>query len=233
MIARILSFFANGVFALLVLGAAVPGTHRVAMPGAYGLTEIAPRIWTDAPSRADGLLSLVEVSRARVIDFFGDATRQNIILCSTQTCARTFRIGGNGLSIANFAVMVSPGGLTRGTLTHELVHSRLHRSIGFENILRPMYPTWFDEGLATYVAGHPNWQGKIPASVRKRVLSAKRTWHWGKAYREVGVRRAYGVAAAEVASIERRAGRTGLMEIITRAEAGEKFATVLIDVLAR
>ncbi|MFD1156598.1 hypothetical protein [Roseovarius aestuarii] len=64
------------------------------------------------------------------------------------------------------------------------------------------------------------------------MLSAKRTWHWGKAYREVGVRRAYGAAAAEVESIEHQVGRTGLMELIARAEAGEDFNAVLADLLS-
>lgn len=233
MLARIFSFVTNCVLASLVVGAVLPGTHRAVLPNAYGLAEIAPRVWTDAPGRAGELLDLADVSRKQVIDFFGDATRPRLILCTTQVCARTFGIGGNGLSIAYMAVLVSPGGLTQGTLTHEMTHSRLHRSMGLGNLVRQPYPTWFDEGLATHVANHPVWPGQITASDRARVREVRRFWEWGNAYRALGVGRAYRAAAAEVASIERQAGRSGLLELIDRVEAGEDFNTVLLDVLAR
>ena len=234
MLARIFSFVANGVLASLVVGAALPGPQRVVAPGAYGLTEIAPRVWTDAPGRARELLDLADASRAQVIDFFGDAPpRPTLVLCTTRDCARTFGISGNGLSIADLVVMVSPGGLTRGTLTHEMTHSRLHRSMGIRNLVRQPYPTWFDEGLATHVANHPSWQGQITASARERVLQVRKFWEWDDAYRALGVGPAYGAAAAEVARIERQAGHAGLLELIARAEAGEDFDAVLADVLAR
>ena len=233
MLARIFSFLTNGLLAALILGMAIPGNHRVAIPYAYGLAEIAPRVWTDAPSRAGELLGLAHASRARVIDFFGDAAHPTLILCTTQVCAQTFGIGGNGLSIADMAVMVSPGGLTEGTFTHEMTHSRLHRSMGISNLARQPYPTWFDEGLATHVANHPVWHGQITASDRARVRRVRNSWNWGDAYRALGVGRAYRAAATEVAHIERQAGHAGLLELIARAEAGENFDTVLAEVLAR
>ncbi len=233
-LARIFGFFANGVFAAIVLGVALPGTHRVVAPDFYGLTEIAPRVWTDAPGRARELLNLAETSRARVIDFFGDVPpRPTLILCSTRDCAGVFGIGGNGLSIADVAVIVAPGGLTQGTLSHEMTHSRLHRSMGLRNLVRQPYPTWFDEGLATHVADHPVWQGLISSSARARVREVRRFWQWDDAYRALGVGRAYRAAAAEVARIEQQAGRDGLLELIARAEAGEDFDTVLAGILAR
>jgi hypothetical protein len=233
-LARIFGFVTNGVLASLVVGAALPGPQRMVAPDAYGLTEIAPRIWTDAPGRARELLNLADASRARVIDFFGDVPPSpKLILCTTRACARTFGIGGNGLSIAAIAVMVSPGGLTRGTLTHEMTHSRLHRSMGIRDIMRQPYPTWFDEGLATYVANHPSWQGRASASDREFVLKVRHFWDWDDAYGAIGVDRAYGAAAAEIARIDRQAGHAGLLELIARAEAGEDFDLVLAEVLAR
>ncbi|MBS9718982.1 hypothetical protein ACFFUT_04640 [Pseudohalocynthiibacter aestuariivivens] len=233
MLARIFSFVTNGVLAALVLGVAIPGNHRVAIPHAYGLSEIAPRVWTDAPGRAGELLDIANASRARVIDFFGDAAHPTLILCTTRVCAHSFGIGGNGLSIADMAVMVSPGGLTQGTLTHEMTHSRLHRSMGISNLVRQPYPTWFDEGLATHVANHPIWHGQITASDRARVRRVRNFWNWGDAYRALGVGRAYRAAATEVARIERKAGHAGLLELIARAEAGEDFDTILAEMLAR
>ena len=234
MLARLFSFLANSLFVAVIVGVAVPGTHRMVLPGANGLAEIAPRVWTDAPGRASELLGLVEASRGRVEGFFGDlAPRPTLILCGTRSCARAFGIGGNGLSISDIAVMTAPGGLTVGTLTHEMTHSRLHRAMGPRNLVRQPYPTWFDEGLATHVANHPRGGGRVTAFSRARIREVRRFWQWDDAFRALGVGRAYGSAAAEVAAIERAAGRAGLLELIARAEAGERFDSVLEEVLSR
>ena len=228
------SLLTNGALIALVLGAALPGTHRVIYPEAAGLTEISPHVWTDAPGRADDLRSLANTARARVRDFFGDIPpKPMLIRCTTPACAQDFGIDGNGLSIPRVAVMVSPGGLTTGTLTHEMTHFRLHRAMGLRNILNQPYPTWFDEGLATHVANHPNWRGEITDAARDRVREAQRFWQWDDAYRALGVGQAYGAAAAEVARIEARAGRDGLLELIARAEAGEDFDDLARELTAR
>ncbi|NNE87238.1 MAG: hypothetical protein HKN27_04105 [Silicimonas sp.] len=233
-LARAFSFLTNAILIGLLASFTQPGTHRVLSPGSFGLTEIAPRIWTDAPGRAGDLTGLVETSQNRVAAFFGDAPpNPTLILCSTRVCARDFGIGGNGLSVADAAVMVSPGGLTIGTLTHEMTHSRLHRRMGVSNIWRQPYPTWFDEGLATHVADHPRWRGNITPAHRAEVRKARRFWQWDDAFDALGVGRAYRSAAAEVAAIERVAGRAGLLELIARAEAGEDFDTVLAENLRR
>lgn len=233
-LARTFSLICNLCFVALGVAAALPGSHRVIFPASYGLTEISPRVWTDAPSRADELRAMANQSRNTVRRFFGDEPpKPTLILCSTSACAESFGIGGNGLSIADIAVMVGPGGLTRGTLTHEMTHSRLHRRMGLRNIVAQPYPTWFDEGLATHVANHPNWRGSVTPASRQRVREVRRFWNWDDAYQEIGVGRAYASAAAEVADIERRVGREGLLELILRAEAGERFDQVLVELLTR
>ena len=228
MIARAFAFLTNALIAALLLGAALPGTHRVLYPESFGLTEIRPRVWTDAPGRESELLGLANEARATVRNFFGDEPpKPTLVLCTTRTCARTFGIKGNGLSIMDIAVMVSPGGLTRGTLTHEMTHNRLHRRMGPRNILRQPYPTWFDEGLATHVANHPKRPGQITAQDRARIRQVTRFWQWDDAFRQMGVGRAYTAAAAEVAAIEAQVGRGGLLDLIRRAEAGESFDDLL------
>ena len=233
-LARSFSFLVNASATAAAFAAAVPGAHRVVAPASYGLTEIADRVWTDAPNRSEDLRALTDQARQRVIDFFGDIPpKPTLILCTTRTCARDFGIGGNGLSIADMIVMVSPGSLTLGTLTHEMTHSRLHRSMGLRNIVAQPYPTWFDEGLATHVASHPDWQGQVTAEARARIRKVRHFWQWDDAYRELGVGRAYASAAAEVAAIEARIGRDGLLDLIQRAEAGEDFDVLLNNLLAR
>lgn len=230
---RSFAFLSNALFAALVLGAALPGTHRVVCPECYGLTEVAPRIWTDAPGRGAELTGLVGKARARVAFFFGEAATPMVVLCTGRACARDFGIGGNGLSVADLVVMAGPGGITRGTLTHEMTHSRLHRSMGPRNLIAPPFPTWFDEGLATLVAGHPNWTGRPGTADRARVREVKRFWQWDDAFRELGVGRAYAAAAAEVAAIEAETGREGLLELIRRAGDGESFERVVVEVTLR
>ena len=233
-LARGFSFLVNSLFALLVIGVLVPGPHRVVVPDAFGLTEIAPHVWTDAPDRGRELITLSDRARARVADFFGDAPPSpTLVLCATRACARTFGVRGNGLSIAFVAVMVSPGGLSIGTLTHEMTHSRLHRSMGPRNLVKKPFPTWFDEGLATHVANHPRWPGQITPAARQRIKQVQNFWQLDDAFRALGVGRTYRAAAAEVAEIERRAGHDGLLELIARADAGEDFDKVLSEVLAR
>lgn len=232
--ARTFSLLTNLGFFCLALAAALPGTHRVFFPASFGLTEISDRVWTDAPARATEMLALVDQARARVARFFRDAPpNPTIVLCSTRTCARDFGIGGNGLSVADMVVMVGPGGLTLGTLAHEMTHSRLHRNMGLRNIVAQPFPTWFDEGLATHVANHPDWNGRVTAAARTRVREVGHFWQWDDAYRELGVGQAYAAAAAEVAGIEARAGRDGLLELIARADAGESFDGVLIELFTR
>ncbi|MEL6643172.1 MAG: hypothetical protein AAFQ79_04495 [Pseudomonadota bacterium] len=232
--ARLFAFLTNALLAALVVGAALPGPHRILAPTAFGLTEIAPQIWTDAPAQASDLLPLTDRARARVSAFFGDTPpRATLVLCATRACAVTFGIGGNGLSIADNLILVSPGGLTLGTVTHEMTHSRLHRSMGPRNLIRQPYPTWFDEGLATHVADHPKWNGEVTAAHRARVREVRRFWQLRRAFNTLGVGRTYRAAAAEVAAIEARAGRDGLLELIDRAEAGERFDRVLAEVLDR
>lgn len=234
MLARAFSLLTNAVLIAFVLGAALPGTHRIVLPEGFGLTQVAPGVWTDAPARATELRGLANESRTRVASFFGGTLRKpNLILCTTAKCARDFGIGGNGLSIPHVAVMVSPGGLTEDTLTHEMTHFRLHRGMGLRNIVNQPYPTWFDEGLATHVANHPRWPGTVTAAGRDRIRKVQRFYQWDDAYRALGVGQAYGTAGAEVARIEAQAGRAGLLELIARAEAGEDFDRLVDEITAR
>ncbi len=227
----LLAFLVNGAVAAVILSVPFPGLHRAFYPEAFGMSEIAPRVWTDAPGRADELLGLAEAARENVASFFGDdPPRPTLILCATQTCADDFGIGGNGLAVADMIVAVSPGGLTRGTLTHEMTHARLHRRLGPSAILRQPYPTWFDEGLATHVSGQPAWGGRVSDAARDRIRQVTRFWRWRDAMNDLGVGPAYGAAAAEVAAIEARAGRDGLLDLIRRAEAGEEFNRLLRDI---
>ncbi|MEO1579923.1 MAG: hypothetical protein AAFS05_14725, partial [Pseudomonadota bacterium] len=89
------------------------------------------------------------------------------------------------------------------------------------------------EGLATHVADHPRWNGEVTQAHRARVRQVQRFWQLREAFRDLGVGRTYRAAAAEVAAIEAQAGRAGLLELIARAEDGERFQDVLAEVTGR
>ena len=101
-------------------------------------------------------------------------------------------------------------------------------------IMMALYNTGYKANLMMQKMGMteiPNWRGPITPATRQRVREVTRFWQWDDAYRELGVGRAYASAAAEVASIEARIGRDGLLELIRRAEAGERFDQVLVTLL--
>lgn len=228
MLAAGFSFLINAIFAALVLGAAIPGPQRAVCPGCYGLSDIAPGVWTDAPGERARLLALRTEAETSVADFFGTPPpRLTTILCTTRGCAKAFGIGGNGLSVPRLAILVSPGGLTPGTLSHELTHAHLHRTRTLSDILRPPFPTWFDEGLATNVANHPRWSGAVSQTDRARVRATRHFWQWDDTMRALGPGPAYRAAADEVAGLEARLGHAGLLDLIRRAEAGEDFDALL------
>ena len=230
-LARLFSGVTIALLIALVIGSVRPGPHRAISPSSFGLTEIAPKIWTDAPERAEQLRGMVDQARATVADFFGDTPPEpRVILCTKHSCAREFGVRGNGLSVARFAVVVSPGGLTRGTLTHEFTHARLHRRLGPSNLVRQPFPTWFDEGLATHVAQHPLIAGAVSQQERDRVREVEHFWQWDDAYRALGVGRAYKSAAAEVEQIEAILGRQAFLRFIENIEAGEDFDTALSSI---
>ncbi|MEM8802363.1 MAG: hypothetical protein AAGF55_07490 [Pseudomonadota bacterium] len=230
-------FFSGVTIALLIaliIGSVRPGPHRAMSPTSFGLTKIAPNIWTDAPEKAEQLRDLVRASRTNVANYFGDTPPESrVILCATKTCARDFGVRGNGLSVPRFAVLVSPGGLTLGTLTHEFTHARLHRRLGPRNLVRQPFPTWFDEGLATHVAQHPLVPGAPSQQARDRVRKVEHVWQWDDAYRSLGVGVAYTAAATEVAEIEAILGKQAFLRFIEDIEAGSDFDAALDAVRIR
>ena len=226
MLARTFALLFNSLCAAWLLSTAVPGPHRVLFADSFGMSEIAPRIWTDAPARKTEILGLIDNAQTRVAEFFGDSATPVLVICTRRPCAKTFGIRANGLSFADNLVIIAPRGVTLGTLTHELTHSRLHRSMGLRNIFAQPFPTWFDEGLATLIADHPRWQGRITTAHRNRVRKVQRFWQWDDAFRDLGVGRAYRAAAAEVREIEDRVGRAGLADLIRRVDAGQDFDTL-------
>ncbi|MEO1026826.1 MAG: hypothetical protein AAFX07_14860, partial [Pseudomonadota bacterium] len=71
-LARFFSGVTIALLIVLIIGSVRPGPHRAMAPASFGLTKIAPNIWTDAPEKAEQLRDLVRASRTNVANYFGD-----------------------------------------------------------------------------------------------------------------------------------------------------------------
>ena len=217
---------------------ATPGPQRMLAPQLYGLIEIADGVYTDEPSRAGQELLLISQANARVKAFFGslEATPR-YVLCTTLMCERTFgKANRIAVTYGWHAIHLPPRGtndphLGPILLTHERMHSELHKRWGVGQLWDDRFPTWFDEGLASYVSGDDRMKLDYSDADMAWISHARRIYSWGSFIGERGWADAYGAAAASVARIERKAGEKGLHQLIDRTLAGEDFDAVLAELM--
>lgn len=215
---------------------ATPGPQRMIAPELYGLSEIADGIYTDDPSKAGQEMLLISQANARVKAFFGrlEATPR-YVLCTTMMCERTFgKTNRIAVTYGWHAIHLPPRGtldthLGPILLTHERMHSELHKRWGVGQLWDDRFPTWFDEGLASYVSGDDRLRLDHSDADREWISHARRFYSWGSFVRARGWADAYGAAASSVARIERKVGEKGLHELINRTLAGEDFDAVLAE----
>lgn len=209
---------------------AIPGPHRMVAPGLFGLVEIAPRIYTDDPERAVALLDLVHRAAAPVEAFFGELeARPRLVLCTRSDCDRAF--GGNGVRSVAFgwhAIQVAPKAFANADLAvaliaHERVHAELDVRAGWPGLVRPRFPKWFDEGLATYLSRDPRID-LSPAACDAAGLRRLRTGsEWNAFVVDRGWEAGYGGSARLVAALDAKGDGSALRSLIARTLAGEDF----------
>jgi hypothetical protein len=69
-------------------------------------------------------------------------------------------------------VVTAPGEGTARILTHELVHAEMKAYVPYDSL-----PTWFNEGMATFIAREPNCEAFPPSSTFDvRRLDTKQAW---------------------------------------------------------
>ncbi len=212
----------------------LPGPHRMVVVGSFGLTKIAPGVYTDAPQGADQLLRDVSGADSNAATFFGETqTRWRTILCTTQTCREDFGIPGRATTVANFGVLTAPNGTNAATLFHEQIHIELNDRMGLLDAIWPRYPSWFNEGLATHLSGTPAVPGPERVTDAQWITSAKTPLGWRLAKRGRTPVEYYGAAARMVAEIDRQLGRDGLRELVDAVANGADFSTELSTRLGR
>ncbi len=211
-----------------------PGPHRLVVPRAFGLTMVAPGVFSDAPERADQLVGLVTQADASTADFFGEThPRWRTILCATQDCREDFGIPGRAITIADFAILTAPSGVTANTLLHEQVHIELNARMGPLDAIWPRFPSWFNEGLATYLSGTPAVPGPERVSEAQWITAAKTPLGWRMVKRGRSAAEYYGAARRMVAEIDRELGRDGLRDLVRAVADGADFGAELSARLGR
>ena len=209
-------------------GAAVlPGPLQALAPRWNGLEEIAPGVFLDDPSRAAEIRAQLADAEAAVRETLdAPLPRARMILCATETCAARFmgKHRPSGRTYGAHLVLVGPNGLNPVVLTHELAHVALHARMSLGDVVSPRFPTWFDEGLASWVA-RDHRLTPPDAKARARVLQAEHFTDWGEVMDDLGWRRGYGAALALVEEMVAAGGAAGLRGLIERVADGADFET--------
>ncbi len=227
-----------GLFTTLLMTAAtayaLPGPQRMLAPNAYGLSEIAPGIFTDNPDRKDDELKIIRAANATVKNFFRTLEASpRYIFCTTMMCERAFgEYNRRAVTYGWHAIHLPPKALNDPHLgeilaAHERVHAELHIRMGPTMLWKQSIPNWFDEGLASYISNDDRLSLNQPQSNIDWIRRSGTYWDWGDFVKARGWRDAYGSASALVARIDREVGKDGLRRLINRSSKGETFGTVL------
>ena len=223
-----------------IAAAAIPGPQRAFMPALYGLTEIAPNMYTDDPNRKAEWLEIYRAASVRDEQFFGTlVSSPRYILCATMACERIFGMRGNVAQTYGWSMIHLPpkalGNRDVGIIlmAHERVHAEIVHKWGFTALWDRKSPSWFNEGIATYISKDyriESFYAQVPAydtETRAGVKRARYFWDWGSVVDQYGWHDAYGASAENVKLLQRRIGDTGLRELIKRSIDGEDFETVV------
>lgn len=201
--------------------AALPGPHRALTPLLFGLHKIAPNTYSDAPDKAPIHLALMSAARLQAAEFFGPlTTNPRHIFCTTTACAERFGLRTRGLNYGSHFNFISPRGLNVSIITHELVHSELHRTMGLRDIYNPKFPQWFDEGLASYIS-----QDTRLSFVAKpnHIKNARNLKEWRKLNSAETWQQNYSAAWTLVKAVADTDGIGVLQDLVRRVENGEDF----------
>ncbi len=213
---------------------------RTSVPVMNGkpLVEVCNGVFADpATNTADfGEVALIRTFAMNSIKkFFGTSRITNvpdIIVCSTPECAVFFMDAGYGGRIMPQGMSTQNGSFTapRDTFVvgsvldydrllisaHELTHLELIARIGS----RPV-PTWFNEGLATYVGGNPVCKPFIPGvtvpSKPSGDLKDQTKWSGASGYCQ---------GSDEITSWVQKNGKQALIDLLDKVKNGSEFYSV-------
>jgi hypothetical protein len=163
-------------------------------------------------------------AQSALASFFGPEKREwpLVQVCKTDSCARQIlgptrrsrafmkpspRVGINGIDE-----------LTRGTIVHEIIHIEIAK-----RSVKQRVPTWFDEGVATFVGDNAPCPPATPRAIDDlRRLDMPRAWE-GFTNMTGKMKPAYCQARAEIAAWVEKHGRADLLRVVDAVGGGGSF----------
>ena len=205
------------------------GTALVAACGnVFVESAVAKNLW---PGIVNGIQVALEMDRK----VYGtlQAAQPDVLVCQSGACADYFAgprrrnvtlypntYAGQYVAPRMTVVLTSPTWTQNPyVLAHEFSHVEVATRTGGKHV-----PAWFDEGLATYIAGEPictNVTGKGIDDLRKLDLETDWVAYTGP---EDVFFKTYCQARAEVAAWIGKRGNTGVVQLLDAVRQGQSFA---------
>ncbi|WP_368186716.1 hypothetical protein [Aestuariibius sp. HNIBRBA575] len=207
---------------------ALPGQHRALTPQLFGLTQVQPNLFIDDVSRSAQALDLIAQADRTNRAFFGplEAT-PTFLFCYSVECADDFGIHTSGLTLRDRFILLSPQGINPMIVTHERAHAELHGFGSWVDYFDPIYPMWFDEGLASFISADSRLM--IPQTVGEAIWTTDlHTWRdWGAVVTRENWPQVYGASLGLVTDIIDQSGCSGLYKLIQDVRNGADFDVAL------
>ncbi len=208
------------IAAILLAYLAIPNYARVFTPSLFGVTEVAPDVFTDAPEDRDALLALIDASKTRAAGFYGTLKSEpRFVLCTRPVCQKRFGFQSLGLAVGRRGVLVGPEGLNQTIIAHEISHIELRQYMRARDAINPRIPAWFDEGLASFVAQDKRLS-QFTTSEATWIFDAHTFRDWSRMTHKDNWPDTYGAAQSLLTDLDARIGPEGISRIIGTAFAG-------------
>ncbi|MHB8809541.1 MAG: hypothetical protein ACYC9M_05955 [Desulfobulbaceae bacterium] len=222
---------------------------KLLAPAAFGMKQIAPRVYVDPKMTAKQRLTLAEAiatARERIHSFYGNvAANPEIIACATEQCFQRFGgVTARAKAYGASKLLLSPRGLTAPIVAHEWSHAELCTRAGGYFAAKDI-PRWFDEGLAVLLSNEPTHSEDIWLAVNEagiatpalNELESREKWLAAvKKYGDASTNKeqykvVYATAGHEVRTWYREAGKAGLAQLIEAIKQGRPFAQAYQEAL--
>ncbi|GBE17407.1 hypothetical protein BMS3Abin15_01252 [bacterium BMS3Abin15] len=250
-IKNILSFFVVFIDLWLLTGCSVINTYKVAVfpPSWMNLVQISNDVYVEkgmSEALKKVLLTQKMESKRFVIDVWGEIKSKPIIYaCESKECAKSFNLSAPAHAVSRYTIL-RPEGFTKYLIAHETSHSEVIERAGsflnWKNI-----PQWFDEGLAVVVGPDPRhnesaWEKiiseNLPHPSQEELMKIHSIKAWNKAtheynenldYSEIVV--TYATAGHYVRKWYNKVGRSGLLKLFEKINAGYSFEKAYREIL--
>jgi len=216
-------------------------------PESFGMVSIAPQIYVDPAMEESARAELAEAinsARQRIRLYYGSILSDpEIIACSTEKCfQKTGGVTARAKAYGASKLLLSPRGQTAPMIAHEWSHAELHTRLNGYFEMNAI-PRWFDEGLAVVVSNEPTHSEAIWLEIQQSgiitpMLSELETREkWMAAVKKYGdtsinveqYKVVYATAGHEVRRWYRKAGRTGLTNLIESIRQNKPFSQAYME----